>query len=147
MVFRILYSFSPPTLAQLASSIHAIHRPLIRSRRNTSVPLPIDEEDRCVTSELGDDAGDEDFERTPRPPHMRPSYLHQSLTQSAPEVGTVAGDFPKIQPTRVGSMTTVRLQRRAGLAKKLKEVFELDAIEEVWAGTLTLSSTIFLLIG
>lgn len=31
-------------------------------------------------------------------------------------------------------MTTVRFQRRAGLAEKLREVFELDGIEEVRAG-------------
>jgi len=111
------------------------------------MPISIDEEDQSVTSELGDDAENEDFERTPRPPDMRLSYLHQSLAQAAAEVGTVAGGVPAIQSTRGGGMATVRLQRRAGLAKKLKEVFELDAIEEVRAGTLTLSFTILLLIG
>lgn len=32
-------------------------------------------------------------------------------------------------------MATVRLQRRARLAEKLRDIFELDGIEEVWAGS------------
>lgn len=35
---------------------------------------------------------------------------------------------------RAGSMATVRLHRRARLAEKLKEVYDLDGIREVWAG-------------
>lgn len=35
---------------------------------------------------------------------------------------------------RVGSMATVRVRRRTKLALKLKEVFDLDDIEEVLAG-------------
>jgi hypothetical protein len=35
---------------------------------------------------------------------------------------------------RSGSMATVRIQRRVRLAEKLKQVFDLDGIEEVWAG-------------
>jgi hypothetical protein len=31
-------------------------------------------------------------------------------------------------------MATVRVQRRARLAQKLKEIFDLDGIDDVWAG-------------
>lgn len=37
-------------------------------------------------------------------------------------------------PLRAGSMATVRVQRRAKLASKLREVFDLDDIHEVVAG-------------
>jgi sterol 3beta-glucosyltransferase len=116
-------------VVQLASSIHTIHRPLTRSRyRNASVPLQVEEEDTS-NPEPSDEAENEDFERTPRPPHVRPPHVtHFSFPESAVENEGATGGFPRVKPTRAGSMATVRLQRRAGLAKKLKEVFELDAI-------------------
>ncbi len=40
-----------------------------------------------------------------------------------------------IHPPRSGSMATVKLKRRTKLAEKLKEIFELDDIQEVVAGT------------
>jgi hypothetical protein len=36
---------------------------------------------------------------------------------------------------RNASMVSVKIQRRARLAEKLGEVFELQGIKEVWAGT------------
>lgn len=38
-------------------------------------------------------------------------------------------------PPRSGSMATVKLKRRTKLAEKLKEIFELEDIQEVVAGT------------
>jgi len=75
----------------------------------------------------------EDFERTPRPSGSVPDYVQELSTSP---VGTPDGS--NILPRRTamprsGSMATVRLQRRAKLAEKLKEVFELKDIDEVWA--------------
>ena len=40
----------------------------------------------------------------------------------------------KIHSSRSGSMATVKLQRRARLAEKLREIFDINGIEEVIAG-------------
>ena len=40
----------------------------------------------------------------------------------------------KSHPSRSGSMATVKLQRRARLAEKLREVFDVPGIQEVIAG-------------
>jgi hypothetical protein len=74
----------------------------------------------------------EDFERTPRAAGSIPEYV-QELTSSP--VGSTYGNnvLSRKAMTRSGSMATVRLQRRAKLAEKLKEVFELKDIHEVWA--------------
>jgi len=77
----------------------------------------------------------EDFERTPRPTGSTPEYV-QKTTPSPIEV-EAPGDtniLPRRKiATRSGSLATVRLQRRAKLAEKLKDVFELKDIDEVWA--------------
>ncbi|KAF5377187.1 hypothetical protein D9615_006328 [Tricholomella constricta] len=128
---------------RLASSIHTIHRPLARSRR-LSIPAPtrdgaspyspVQEEDSdTLCSEEEPEA--EDFEETLRTPDANlsippsGSVIHIDKRKSRPG----ASSQSRIIPSRTGSVATVRLQRRAGLAEKLKEVFELDAIEEVWA--------------
>jgi sterol 3beta-glucosyltransferase len=75
----------------------------------------------------------EDFERTPRPSGSVPDYVQEL---SSPPAETLGGsnDLPKrTAMARSGSMATVRLQRRAKLAEKLKDVFELKDIDEVWA--------------
>lgn len=43
-------------------------------------------------------------------------------------------DHGRQQPSRSGSMGTVKLQRRSRLAEKLRDVFELQGIHEVVAG-------------
>ncbi|KAG6919582.1 hypothetical protein DXG01_004246 [Tephrocybe rancida] len=129
---------------RLASSIHAIHRPLARSRR-LSVPYstpglaasshygPVDEELEHEPSEEEPEV--EDFEETPRLPNSPfpspPSESVSQVNQRKDRTGDLAKS--RVKPSRAGSMATIRLQRRAGLAEKLKEVFELDAIEEVRA--------------
>ncbi|KAF8213503.1 hypothetical protein K438DRAFT_1902562 [Mycena galopus ATCC 62051] len=127
---------------RLASSIHTIYRPLARSQRlNQPGPLrkalpqqytPVTEEEPVSDATLGseEDQDAEDFEEpeaTPRPPYAdRPMPLHERLQQT---------DNVKIPPSmmRSGSMATVKIQRRVRLAEKLKQVFDLDSIEEVWA--------------
>jgi len=137
---------------RLASSIHAIHRPLARSRK-LSVPgsnpgsstlyTPVEEEGSdTLLSE--DEAEAEDFEETPRPPSPRPAHIHHAHSEMPTQSNErhITSSLSRIIPSRVGSMTTVRFQRRAGLAEKLREVFELDGIEEVRAGALSCTYTI-----
>ncbi|RDB29507.1 Sterol 3-beta-glucosyltransferase [Hypsizygus marmoreus] len=137
---------------RLASSIHTIHRPLARSRRlstpgssrDGSTPYyPVAEADPSSDTldilESDSEPEAEDFEETPRPPDAHPPQLHHRALSEAigqfgtRQDGTTVHSISRLRPSRAGSMATVRLQRRAGLAEKLKEVFELDAIEEVWA--------------
>lgn len=140
--------------ARMASSIHTIYRPLARSRRQsitipTLKPLrttsPVTEEE--PTSSDADDEDDlenEDFEEesTPRPPDaqfsmqksipiMAQQHHHLAKASTLPSGSSIG---PHMLSSRSGSMATVRLQRRAQLAEKLKDVFELNAIDEVWAG-------------
>jgi sterol 3beta-glucosyltransferase len=114
------------------------------SRRDGATPYsPVDEEENeSDILSSGDEAEAEDFEETPRPPDSEPTHVNlRALSESVAERdvrydGSMAAGLSRIVPSRTGSMATVRLQRRAGLAAKLKEVFDLDGIEEVWAGKL-----------
>jgi sterol 3beta-glucosyltransferase len=75
----------------------------------------------------------EDFERTPQPSSSTPQYVHK-LTSSPVGTPGRSNVFPRrTAMTRSGSMATVRLQRRTKLAEKLRDVFELKDIDEVWA--------------
>lgn len=71
-----------------------------------------------------------------RPPPITHRILSESAAQKELRHGgdSITEGLKRIVPSRAGSMATVRLQRRAGLAAKLKDVFDLDGIEEVWAG-------------
>ncbi|KAG7099574.1 hypothetical protein E1B28_001404 [Marasmius oreades] len=112
----------------LASSIHTIHRPIARSMRlsisgQRSRPGLLEAEDEPLSEEVETSQSDDDtldFEEeitTPLPPPIKPQ-----------------GDvFERVHMSRTGSMATVRLQRRARLALKLREVFELEGIAEVRA--------------
>jgi sterol 3beta-glucosyltransferase len=127
----------------LASSIHTIHRPVALSQRlsssrairldpTTFSPVEEEAEIRVSGSESEDDT--QDFERTPQLPTPSPAHLKRSMSQAVQSTNPSSADFPqRIGPARTGSMATVRLQRRTGLARKLKEVFDLEEIEEVWA--------------
>jgi hypothetical protein len=92
----------------------------------------VSEEEPASDATLGssEEQDAEDFEEaTPRPPYAeRPVPLHERLQQQSESM--------TIPPSmmRSGSMATVRIQRRVRLAEKLKQVFDLDGIEEVWAG-------------
>lgn len=125
----------------MASSIHAIYRPVARSRRAeaslSSTALPSPEEghessdgDLDVTCFSEEDADAEDFEAaTPRPADVpKPEHAVPELTALRPEMY-----MRRRASSRAGSITTVKVDRRTRLAEKLKEIFELDAIDEVLA--------------
>ncbi|KAG6844274.1 hypothetical protein H0H87_008223 [Tephrocybe sp. NHM501043] len=135
-----------PGELRLASSIHTIHRPLARSRRLSmpySTPTlaanspygPVDEETEPESMSSEEEQEAEDFEESPRLPYPTfPLTQSESIIRSEKQEGRHGSlAQPRIRPSRAGSMATIRLQRRAGLAEKLKEVFELEAIEEVRA--------------
>jgi sterol 3beta-glucosyltransferase len=136
----------------VASSIHTIYRPVARSRRadthlsaTTPHSTPIinyqayspaisavdgpEVEDALHSDE--DVEPDEDFDATP---HLS---MHEH-TQPSPALATSMRKghrkTPRLSLNRVGSTLTVRVQRRAHLAEKLKEIFELDGITEVREG-------------
>jgi len=125
----------------MASSIHAIYRPVARSKRNeishSSLPrksFPTQREkfeapqpDVNLTSD-----DDDDFEATtPRPTNSREC---SQATQMPPPTVKLGPAMIRRAPSRAGSMATVKLTRRTRLAEKLKEIFDLEAINEVLAG-------------
>ncbi|KAG1829240.1 glycosyltransferase family 1 protein [Suillus subalutaceus] len=107
----------------MASSIHAIYRPVARSRRaeaslSSCTALPSPEEGH----ESSD--GDLDVTYVPKPEHAIPELP----TAFRPGV-----HIRRRASSRAGSITTVKVDRRTRLAEKLKEIFELNAIDEVLA--------------
>jgi sterol 3beta-glucosyltransferase len=128
----------------MASSIHAIYRPVARSRKTEAIlssrlALPSQVEgyeesdgDVDVISPSEEDADTEDFEATtPRPPDLQ----KPALATAQPPVAYRPGGFLRRRASsHAGSITTVKIGRRVLLAEKLKEIFELDAIDEVLAG-------------
>lgn len=122
------------TVKRLSSSIHAIYRPLARSHRlNSAAPKhegnssPVAEEDTVSEdTSLSEDELTQDFNDTPRPSHLRPQHVRRrSPGENSEETGTVGRESP----------STLRVHRRTRLAEKLREIFELEGIQEVWAGT------------
>lgn len=101
-------------------------------------PIPSsDEEDGAASDD------DQDFEVTPSasmdapryqddPPHEEDvAIIGSSVLRERNER---VGRSQRIAMSRTASLATVRLKRRARLAEKLKDVFGLNAIEEVVAG-------------
>ena len=135
----------------MASSIHTIYRPLARSRRDNlsilrgskrgALPSVSDVEDEQPPEEpvLSEEEIEEDFEPAnadaPDPRHDNRRSLQMTLPP-LPELNTQGLPPTKTKgpPSRSGSMATVKLQRRARLAEKLRDIFELTGIEEVIAG-------------
>ncbi|CAG7846562.1 Sterol 3-beta-glucosyltransferase; AltName: Full=Autophagy-related protein 26 [Serendipita indica DSM 11827] len=108
----------------LSSSIHTIHRPVARFRRqSTAVDTASPENDSP------DEEDEDDFDpdalplgaSAPRPP------LHTNATARQSELPT------RTIMRRSTSLATVKVQRRARLAEKLKEVFDVPEIGEVIA--------------
>ncbi|KAH9486672.1 Sterol 3-beta-glucosyltransferase [Psilocybe cubensis] len=124
-----------PNVDRLSSSIHTIHRPLARSHRTkqhvTSNLSDVHASSQEETLEASEEDLENDFEETPRPTDDVPSHL-RSLSNAQTMSGS-SSPFNAMKD-RTGSMATVRLHRRARLAEKLKEIYELDDIKEVWAG-------------
>jgi sterol 3beta-glucosyltransferase len=143
-----------PTDARLASSIHTIHRPVARSRRASGPPSPtlsipptpvinykayapsvpdVPEQESEGATPSEEELEPEDFEATSSSPvaEHSASLPNQGLSSRNEERAPLP---PRKFNLRTLSMGTVKVQRRARLAEKLKEVFELNGIEEVWAG-------------
>ncbi|EAU92646.2 UDP-glucose:sterol glycosyltransferase [Coprinopsis cinerea okayama7 len=130
-----------PGFKRLSSSIHAIYRPLARSRR-MSIPIPRRRKDRntsqpleeetssALSSESEDDAEADFEEQPPQPPHSRPTPLqHQSLPPLTITDKSVAQFRPLYDRT----------------AEKLREIFELEGIQEkCHAGYYDLSGYMYL---
>ena len=79
---------------------------------------------------------EEDFEPTAENRSPDPKQSNHSLVLSLaplPELDSLEV-ATKAHPARSGSMGTVKIQRRARLAEKLREVFDVPGIEEVVAG-------------
>jgi len=121
---------------RLSSSIHTIHRPLARSHRinipissKSSSKQPPPFEDPLEDISASDEDLENDFEETSQLPNDVP--LQQAADATVPS--DKESPFNAMRD-RAGSMATVRLHRRARLAEKLKEIYELDDIREVWAG-------------
>jgi sterol 3beta-glucosyltransferase len=126
----------------LASSIHAIHRSVAHIRRGDT-PF--------ISQSPGHDGeyfGYNHAHGTIQPEQISEELNEEDFELGGAEASTVKGKapmpmdakIPLIQPhrglpLRVGSMATVRVQRRAKLASKLREVFDLSDIEEVVAGS------------
>ncbi|TFY83983.1 hypothetical protein EWM64_g43 [Hericium alpestre] len=136
----------------LSSSIHTIYRPVARSRRAESsfrLPPVRDEAEthpnpediaeaaqRAGFAMSDEEIEDDDFEVAT--PGLSSSPIRQSPTQEeegdaalTPVMQSVAF---RVHPERTGSLATVktvRLDRRARLAEKLADIFDLSGINEV----------------
>jgi sterol 3beta-glucosyltransferase len=120
----------------MASSIHAIHRPVARSQRrgrsgkdSSKIAQEVfisdtEEEERHYPTILSEEEDDFDL---PTIPNNLPTPL--KLTPS-----TTASRRPNRQFSTAGSMATIRVKRRAQLADKLRDIFELEGIRQVVAG-------------
>ena len=120
----------------MASSIHAIHRPVARSQRRERAGKDknrmaqdifisdTEEEERQYPTILSEE--EDDFD----PPAI-PTYVPTSLK---PAPSTPASRRLNRRFSTTGSMATIRVKRRAQLADKLRDIFELDGIHQVVAG-------------
>ena len=127
----------------MASSIHAIYRPVARSRRKETLhsifpgkifpaQSGVNETPHTELDVTDDDVDADDFEAvTPRPVS---SQEYSEATHISPSTIQLAPALRRRAPSRAGSMTTVKVARRTRLAEKLKEIFDLEAIDEVLAG-------------
>ena len=138
----------------LASSLHTIYRPLARSKRgklptlfsrprtpNLEAVADREETPRIEEAVVSDEELQDDFE-SQHDTHDTQSTSHDdsqpaSLKSSSSIQQSICEGHVKRQPSRSGSMGTVKIQRRSRLAEKLRDIFELQNIQEVVAGTLT----------
>ncbi|KAI8995413.1 hypothetical protein BD414DRAFT_435240 [Trametes punicea] len=137
---------------RLTSSIHAIYRPVARSRRGQGSsflhgsakgqPLPTvsDSEESAASDEhaVSEEDMEGDFEPAETPQRLHPSHTGRMSPEPIPGFDTTP-DVPEVHTTRErttsrsGSMATVRQNRRSQLAEKLRDVYELNDINEVVA--------------
>lgn len=127
----------------VASSIHAIYRPVAWSRHMGSSVADRSAKQRSVQGEVSrevdsetelnmhfeEDVDADDFEATtPRPDDIRKHEV--PLPTVAAELNA---SLRRRAASRTGSMATVKVSRRARLAEKLREIFDIDVLREVWA--------------
>lgn len=166
--FPILNMYRPKGQA-MASSIHAIHRPVVMSRRhgsqlglyppitaastkfNPSLPNVSTSPDtgRSPSDEEEEEELEEDFEAAPTPGRASPQGMHPMEDARAPmsalledEIGATAARMASERTNSlatVATVKTVKVNRRARLAAKLADVFELSGINEVIAGMCSFS--------
>ena len=78
-----------------------------------------------------DDEIENDFEERMLSPDTLPSQMRQVKSMSLKDVPY---DPFEAMRERTSSVATIRLHRRTRLAEKLKEVYDLEDVKEVWAG-------------
>ncbi|KAG8861039.1 Sterol 3-beta-glucosyltransferase [Serendipita sp. 411] len=110
----------------LSSSIHTIHRPVARIRRQATVDyIEASDEDSPVEEGEGEE---DDFD--PHAPLEQPTATPRLISNETARPGTLP---TRNMMRRTTSMATVKVQRRAMLAEKLRDVFDVPEIEEVIA--------------
>jgi sterol 3beta-glucosyltransferase len=121
---------------RMASSIHAIHRPVARSQRRERASKgkgkmaqeifmsDTEEEERHYPTILSEE--EDDFD-PPTIPADSPTPLNP--TPSTPASRRLLQRF-----STTGSIATIRVKRRSQLADKLRDIFDLNGIQQVVAG-------------
>jgi len=133
----------------LASSIHTIYRPLARSKRGKMPTLfsrsrspdldPVTDREETPRPEeavISDEELQDDFEPLDDTQHVSYSDSQPGPSDSPTSIHQSVRGTHRHPPTRSGSMGTVKIQRRSRLAEKLRDIFELQGIQEVVAGIL-----------
>jgi sterol 3beta-glucosyltransferase len=111
----------------LSSSIHTIHRPMARIRRRSTAVTTASSGDSSIEEEEGD------FD-----PHVLSGQdAFNNVSPASPRPHEAMGNAMMRRST---SLATVKVQRRAKLAEKLKEVFDVKELQEVIAGLSPLST-------
>jgi sterol 3beta-glucosyltransferase len=110
------------------SSIHTIHRPVAHSKRSK-----ITRTLRVQPAILDALEGVDESSLPPGLPERTDRSAHETAALVMEGTGREHEARVNAQ-TRSASMATVRMKRRAGLADKLRDVFELPGITEVIAG-------------
>ena len=136
---------------RLTSSIHAIYRPLARFRRgepsasshrtakSPDLPSVSDSEDTPRTDDSlpSDEDTEGDFDHSVGGVITDHSHAGRVSPETIPDLDSSVPDVSSMRDrttSRAGSMVTVKPNRRAQLAGKLRDVFELEDIHEVVAG-------------
>ncbi|KAH9937404.1 glycosyltransferase family 1 protein [Fomitopsis serialis] len=130
----------------LASSIHTIYRPLARSKRGKLPTLfsrskspeldPVsdrEETPRLEETVISDEELQDDFEPPDDTQDVSYSDSQPGPSDSPTSIHQSVRGTHRHPPTRSGSMGTVKIQRRSRLAEKLRDIFELQGIQEVVA--------------
>ncbi|KAI6133292.1 hypothetical protein EDD16DRAFT_1531005 [Pisolithus croceorrhizus] len=114
----------------VASSIHAIYHTwdlLFPDRSAEQRYVQGDETE--LNMDFEDDVDADDFEATtPRPDDIRKHEVPRPIVAAE-----LNASVRRRAASRTGSMATVKVGRRARLAEKLREIFDIDVLREVWA--------------